>query len=212
MSFEYTKDDEFNFWKHVTKTYLQDGTEYCWLWKGNINTVGYGEFYNTSNTRFAHRFSFQYHGKSIPDKYVINHKCNIRCCVNPNHLNVMTQKQNCKIKNTIQSLNDPDYIENSNPLTPIQECIRCLESEFSWIAYTKSNGNFVISDILLEIIKIRMNPQYHFDYLSKPEELIDGYKRKYFWLLDDILQDHGFNYKDIQFHYKSDGVLIEPSK
>lgn len=66
----------------------QDG---CIYWGGNINNHGYGDVHrNKIGKRYgvgtAHRLSYILHYGSIPDGRVICHKCNIRRCVNIDHL------------------------------------------------------------------------------------------------------------------------------
>ena len=63
----------------------------CWLWTGPCDLDGYGRMDNT----LAHRFSIEYHsGVPIPDGLCGLHTCDVRCCVNPNHLYVGTSQNN----------------------------------------------------------------------------------------------------------------------
>lgn len=78
------------FYRHVSKT------DTCWLWTGSINGNGYGLF--GSSKKFgpmAHRVSYQLSGKIIPDGMVLDHLCRVRLCVNPDHLEVVTHRENC---------------------------------------------------------------------------------------------------------------------
>ena len=83
-------DMEVRFWKHVDKT------DTCWNWTGG-KTEGYGMF-RVSNyprkMRGAHRVSYEMHAGPIPAGKVIDHRCRNRLCVRPDHLRVVTQKQN----------------------------------------------------------------------------------------------------------------------
>ena len=131
--FVFTEKDRDSFWSNVIKTFLEDGTEHCWLWQGAINKFGYGEHPNSSNTGLAHRFAVQLFGRVIPPKLIVNHKCRIRSCVNPKHLNIMTQSENIKLVGREQSLNDPDLYEEQRPLTNLQYDIREIERRFSMV-------------------------------------------------------------------------------
>lgn len=60
----------------------------CWLWLGHLNNKGYGQFWIKSNENkvLAHRLSWEMvHGR-IPSNQCVLHKCDVSCCVNPEHL------------------------------------------------------------------------------------------------------------------------------
>jgi hypothetical protein len=57
----------------------------CWLWKAGLNT-GYGELRVGDTMLLAHRISFEHHIGEIPEGYIVHHECEVRRCVNPNHL------------------------------------------------------------------------------------------------------------------------------
>ena len=68
----------------------------CWLWMGTINPIGYG-ILNTGipgATRMAHRWSWTLRVGEIPPGMVLDHRCRVRSCVNPDHLRVVTKAQN----------------------------------------------------------------------------------------------------------------------
>ena len=71
-------------------------TDTCWLWKGGKYSNGYGQLVERIwGDGYTHRWSFKYyHKQEIPDGYDIRHKCDNRICVNPNHLELGTRKQN----------------------------------------------------------------------------------------------------------------------
>jgi hypothetical protein len=79
---------EERFWAKVEKT------ETCWNWTASINTHGYGMFNLGTKIRGAHRFSYELLVGSIPEGMLIDHKCHNRHCVNPEHLRLVTMKQN----------------------------------------------------------------------------------------------------------------------
>ena len=71
----------------------------CWIWMGAPDvTTGYGSISEPTATGFrkimAHRASWFLHRGPIPDGMHIDHVCRVRMCVNPDHLRVVTPKQN----------------------------------------------------------------------------------------------------------------------
>ena len=67
----------------------------CWIWDAGINAYGYGTFAGYSGeTELAHRVSYEMHVGKIPPGMQIDHRCRLRCCVNPDHLEVVTKEEN----------------------------------------------------------------------------------------------------------------------
>ncbi len=69
----------------------------CWLWDASTTKAGYGQFTAraySKNPIYAHRFSYEIHKGKIPSGMHIDHLCNIRCCVNPDHLEVVSLAEN----------------------------------------------------------------------------------------------------------------------
>ena len=66
----------------------------CWLWTYGCTNDGYGALYVDGKQTYAHRFSYELHRGHIPAGLTIDHLCRVRCCVNPEHLEVVTNKEN----------------------------------------------------------------------------------------------------------------------
>lgn len=73
-----------------------DATGDCWEWNGNLTPNGYGYFWIDMGRgqQFAHRVSYQLFHGSIPPGLTIDHLCRNHACVNPDHLEAVTQKVN----------------------------------------------------------------------------------------------------------------------
>ena len=67
----------------------------CWLWTGYIDRGGYGIFSIKSKPLKAHRFAYEFYNGSIPASLTIDHRCRNRACVNPSHLRLLTNQENC---------------------------------------------------------------------------------------------------------------------
>lgn len=67
----------------------------CWLWLGNVNKQGYGQIMmKDRKKRGAHRVSWQTFRGPIPSGLHVLHRCDVTCCVNPEHLFVGTRAVN----------------------------------------------------------------------------------------------------------------------
>jgi hypothetical protein len=95
---------ERRFWSKVDKR----GDDECWPWTGTLEWSGYGQFFTNGTPRLvkAHRYSYELLVGPIPGGLDLDHTCHDpkecppgdqcphRRCVNPAHLEPVTEREN----------------------------------------------------------------------------------------------------------------------
>lgn len=71
----------------------------CWIWKQAINWAGYGIAQRGIKPMPAHRWVYQELVEKLPDNIHLHHKLKSckRSCVNPNHMEKVTQQEHNRI-------------------------------------------------------------------------------------------------------------------
>lgn len=107
----------------------------CWAWNGARNRWGYGKFTVGRVTVAAHRYAYAKLVGRIPDALTIDHLCRNRSCVNPEHMQPVTMRENLLRGDTFQARNaSKTHCKNGHEFTPVntrivngwRQCRECM--------------------------------------------------------------------------------------
>lgn len=62
----------------------------CWIWNKGYYSSGYGRFHGVN----AHRVSWRLCCGAVPKGLFVLHKCDVKACINPEHLFLGNQRAN----------------------------------------------------------------------------------------------------------------------
>ena len=77
------------FWSKVHKEPMTG----CWLWTGSSGQ-GYGNYWHNGSSRRAHRVLYEDINGPLQAGLELDHLCRVRGCVNPEHLEPVTHREN----------------------------------------------------------------------------------------------------------------------
>ena len=84
------------FWAKVVEA------DDCWLWTGSGNR--YGKFTIRGQTHLAHRFAYEDMVGDIPEGLTIDHLCQNKKCVNPEHLDPVPLLINVRRRDAVHGI------------------------------------------------------------------------------------------------------------
>jgi len=115
----------------------------CWIWTGYQNPVsGYGQLRWGKRPWQAHRFAYTAFICSIPDDLDCLHLCDVRPCVNPDHLYLGTDQDN----QNDRKLRGPDYSYLRGEGNPHAAVTEVEAAEIKWLALEGLHSQQAIAD------------------------------------------------------------------
>ncbi|MCC6959441.1 MAG: HNH endonuclease [Dehalococcoidia bacterium] len=107
-------------------------TDTCWLWTGHCQRSGYGHFSKSKGAApsMAHRVSYELFVGPIPTGLEIDHLCQVRNCVNPDHMEPVTHDENNRRSTSATAMNRlKTHCARGHEFTPENTRIRPLGRE-----------------------------------------------------------------------------------
>lgn len=90
----------------------------CWIWTRGLDTGGYAQGWFDKGP-FGHRNIYEAVRGPIPSGLQLDHKCRIRACVNPDHLEPVTRKTNILRGESFTAVNSrKDRCKRGHEFTP----------------------------------------------------------------------------------------------
>lgn len=80
--------------------YVVDEDTGCWPWALGLNENGYGRVKVKGRCTYAHILAWERLHGSVPDGLELDHLCHNRACCNPDHLEVVTRRENVRRQRT----------------------------------------------------------------------------------------------------------------
>jgi hypothetical protein len=129
------------FWSKVK---LYEPTQ-CWVWTASLNNKGYAKFRWNDKISLGHIVCYKILVGEIPDGLCLDHVksrgCIFRCCVNPAHLEPVTQGENCARARKTHCKRGHELVGENLLLQPTgKRCKKCL-SMLNRMYYLKGKNN-----------------------------------------------------------------------
>lgn len=68
----------------------------CWIWQYHKNSDGYAKRKVNGSMKLVHRALYEEKYGETPNNLELDHLCRVRACVNPDHLEPVSHKENCE--------------------------------------------------------------------------------------------------------------------
>lgn len=108
----------------------------CWMWSKKVHSTGYAYTRVDGKMVRAHRAAYELLVGPIPEGLVLDHLCRNRSCVNPAHLEPVTQRENLLRGNTTTARNAAATtcrlghpLDGRYPTRGVRYCKTCRRAE-----------------------------------------------------------------------------------
>ena len=111
----------------------------CMIYSKIHKSTGYGRIWINGKDTAAHRYSYEMHNGGIPVGFLVCHTCDVRACVNPEHLFLGTSQDNSTdmVKKGRASRDGGVKGEKHVRATLTQEQVVCIKAKLKQGAVSK---------------------------------------------------------------------------
>jgi hypothetical protein len=113
--------------------YIEDENG-CWIWQKQTIGKGYGRKWVDGRGVLAHRWYYEQANEPIPEGLQIDHLCRVKRCVNPAHLEVVTNTENRRRRSVVTAEQVRDVRRRGLRCAAIARELGISETAASWIA------------------------------------------------------------------------------
>jgi hypothetical protein len=125
--------------------YIPEPMSGCWLWTGGVTEQGYGLLTLPDRRYRAHRVSHWIYKGPIPEGLVLDHLCRNPFCVNPDHLEAVTERINIMRGTGVTARNrQKTHCRNGHPYSPENTRVTPKGARFCRICDREHNRRSVL--------------------------------------------------------------------
>lgn len=116
--------------------YIPEPNSGCWLWLGSLDSAGYGWFgYSAGRMVRSHIAAYRFYVGAVPKGRELHHSCELKCCVNPEHLKPLTRLEHKRAHKL-------RYCRSGrHPLTDATQCAEC-KAEYAVLHGARNAANY----------------------------------------------------------------------
>lgn len=108
------------------ESYIINSDTNCWEWQRTTSNLGYARFFYDHRLGYGHRYAWESAHGPIPQGLTLDHLCRNRRCVNPDHLETVTLKENLLRGDTPTARAAlRTHCHQGHPVEPRQPCRLC---------------------------------------------------------------------------------------
>lgn len=89
---KYESNDYYPHYEALDKGY----DTLCWIWNRSLSTGGYAQVRKDGRLQGVHRLHYELKHGAIPEGLLPDHLCRQRSCVNPDHIEPVTNEENIR--------------------------------------------------------------------------------------------------------------------
>lgn len=135
-----------NLMERFEQYYIPEPNSGCWLWTASLSEKGYGWFYYPPrNMVQAHIVAYELF-KGPRNGLHVRHCCDVRCCVNPDHLELGTHQDNMADRDARGRQYDRSGAKNGRAkLTEVQ--VLAIRADARWPRFVAADYGVPLSTV-----------------------------------------------------------------